>query len=90
MDEITQEVKEGCVKELLCDDDLVLLGDSWEKVELRYTQWLKANNYAEKGVNVKKRKVFCTCKRTVAMEAAKFSCSVSRRGVQRLYFMHQM
>ena len=34
MKEITKDVREGGVKELLYADDLVLLRDSWEEVEM--------------------------------------------------------
>ena len=34
MDEITKNVREGGVKELLCADDVVLLGDSCEEAEM--------------------------------------------------------
>ena len=40
MDDIANDVEKEGVKELLCDDDLVLLGDSWEEVREIYT-WLK-------------------------------------------------
>ena len=39
MDEVTKDVREGVVKEILYADDLVLLGDSWKEVESRYTRW---------------------------------------------------
>ena len=35
MDKITKNVREGCEKELLYADDLVLFRDNWE-VEMRY------------------------------------------------------
>ena len=35
MNEIRKDVKASGVKELLHADDLVLLGDSWEKVEVK-------------------------------------------------------
>ena len=34
MDKITKNVREGGVKELLCADDVVLLGDSCEEAEM--------------------------------------------------------
>ena len=36
MDGITKDVRESGVKELLYAYDLVLLGNSWEEVEMRY------------------------------------------------------
>ena len=38
MDEVTKDLVEGIVKELLYADDLVLLGDSWKKMEYCYSQ----------------------------------------------------
>ena len=35
MDEITKDVRESGAKELLYDDDSVLLGDRWDEVEMR-------------------------------------------------------
>ena len=37
MDKITKYAKEDSAKEFLYVDDLVLLGDSWEETEMRYT-----------------------------------------------------
>ena len=42
IDGITKDVREGGIKELLYVDHLVLLGYSWEKVEMRYARWKKA------------------------------------------------
>ena len=42
MDEVTRDIREGVVKELLYADDLILLGNSWEEVESRYARWKKA------------------------------------------------
>ena len=78
IDEITKDVKESGVKELLHADDLVLLRDSREETEMRYAQWKKATTEKGMKVNVKKTMAFCTDERTVAMETSKFSCSVSR------------
>ena len=83
MDDITKDVREGGVKELLYADGLVLLGDSWEEVEMRYAQWKKTMTEKRLKVNVIKTKAFCTGKRTVAMKTSKFPCSVYRIGVER-------
>ena len=42
MDEVTKDIREGVVKEMLYADDIVLAGDIWEEVESRYTRWKKA------------------------------------------------
>ena len=42
MNEITKDVKQGGGKKLFYADDLALIGDSWEKVEMRYARWKKA------------------------------------------------
>ena len=34
MDEVTKDIREGVVKEILYADDIVLVGDNWEEVEL--------------------------------------------------------
>ena len=36
MEEVTKDVREGGVKELLNANDLVFFGGSWEKIEKRY------------------------------------------------------
>jgi len=41
MDEVTKNIREGLVKEILYADDLVLLGDDWKEVELWYSKWKK-------------------------------------------------
>jgi len=38
MNEVTKNIREGFVKEILYADDLVLLGDDWKEVELRYSK----------------------------------------------------
>ena len=38
MEKTTEDVRKGGVKEVLYADDLVLLGDSWKKVEKRYAR----------------------------------------------------
>ena len=83
MDEVAKDVRGGGVKELLYADDLVLLGGSWENVEGRFAWWKRS--MMEKGlkVNVKRTMVFRTGKRTVAIEAFEFPCTVCRRGVGR-------
>jgi len=47
MDEVTKNIREGLMKEILCADDLVLLGDDWKEVESRYSKWKKV--ISEKG-----------------------------------------
>ena len=37
MDEVTKDIREGVVKEMLYADDIVLVVDTWEEVESRYT-----------------------------------------------------
>ena len=49
MNEITKE-EEGGVGELLCADDLVLLGDGWEESKERNAQW--KGEMTEKGLKV--------------------------------------
>ena len=41
MDKVTKDMRESGVKELLHADDLVLLGDNWVEVEIRYARWKK-------------------------------------------------
>ena len=36
MDEVTQNIREGVVKEMLYADNLVLVGDNWKEVKSRY------------------------------------------------------
>ena len=37
MDEVTKDIREGVVQEMLHADDVVLVGDNWKEVESRYT-----------------------------------------------------
>ena len=39
VDEVAGSIGEGVVGEVLCADDLVLLGDNWKEVESRCSQW---------------------------------------------------
>jgi len=61
MNEISRDVKEGGVTEILYADDLILLGDDWTELENRYSRWKRA--IKEKGMkaNVCKTKVFYWC-----------------------------
>ena len=82
MDEVTKEVRDGIVKEILYADDLVLLGDGWQEVEERYARWKKA--LEEKGlkVNVGKTKAFVAGERVVTTVAAKDPCTICGKGVK--------
>ena len=79
MVEIIKRPREDGVKELLQVADLLLLGNSWKEIEMRYARTMK-KSYDEKGfkVNMKKTKAFCMNKKTVTMETYKFSCSIRR------------
>ena len=88
MDNITKDVRESGVKELLYTDDLVLLGKSRKKpkkvfvVENNVAQLLK-KTATENGlkVNVTTTKAFRTGESTVAMKTSKFPCSVHKEEV---------
>ena len=82
MDEITKDGREGCVKELLYTDDLVLLVDRWEEVKIKYARWKKAT--AENGLKVteKRERLF-----VLARETSKFPCSICRGGVGRNFIL---
>ena len=82
MDEVTNDIREGVVKEMLYADDIVLVGDNWEEVESRYTRWKKA--LQEKGMkkNVNKTKAFYT-RNFVRMQMRKYPCSVCGKGMGR-------
>ena len=41
MDEVTKNIREEVVKEMLYADDIVLVSDNWEEVESPYTRWKK-------------------------------------------------
>ena len=60
MDEVTKDIREGVVKEMLYADDIVLVGGNWKEVESQYIRWKKA--LQEKGIkiNVDKTKAFYT------------------------------
>ena len=84
MDEITKDIREGGVKELLYAYDLVLLGKSGRGKNDTCTN---KKTILEKGlkVNVKKTKAFCTGERTKAMKTFKFPCSACGKGEGRNY-----
>ena len=42
MDEVTKDVRERGMKELIYSNDLMILGGSWKGVEIRYARWKKA------------------------------------------------
>ena len=60
MDEVTQDFREGVVKEMRLADDLVLVGDNWKEVESRYTRWKKALQDKGMKISVNKTKAFST------------------------------
>ena len=60
MDEVTKDIREGVVKEMLYADDIVLVDDNWEEVESRYTRWKKALQEKGMKINVNKTKAFYT------------------------------
>ena len=83
MDEVTKDIREGVVKEMLYADDYVLVGDYWEEVESRYTRWKKALQEKGMKINVNKKKAFCTRRNFVRMQMRKYPCSVCGKGVRR-------
>ena len=50
MNEVTKDIREEVMKEMLYADDTVLVSDNWEEVESRYTRWKKA--LQEKGTTI--------------------------------------
>ena len=58
MDEVTKDIRERVVKEILYADDLLLVGDNWKEVEPRYTRWKKALQDKEMKINTNKTKAF--------------------------------
>ena len=86
MDEVTKDIREGVVKEMLYADDIVLVGDNWEEVESRYTRWKKALQEKGKKINVNnKTKAFYIRKNFVRMQMRKYPCSVCGKGVGKNY-----
>ena len=76
MDEVTKDIREGVVKEMLYADDVVLVGDNWEEVESRYTRWKKALQEKGMKINVNKTKAFYTRKNFVRTQMRKYPYSV--------------
>ena len=58
MDEVTKDIREEVVKEMLYADDLVLVGENWKEVESRCTRWKKALQNKGIKTNVKRQKLF--------------------------------
>ena len=83
MDEATKDIREGVVKEMLYADDIVLVGDNWEEVESRYTQWKKALQEKEMKIKVNKTKAFYIRRNFVRMRMRKYLCSVCGKGMGR-------
>ena len=83
MDEVTKDIREGVVKEMLYADDIALVGDNWEDVESRYTRWKKALQEKGMKINVNKTKAFYTGRNFVRMQMRKYPCSVCGKGVGR-------
>ena len=76
MDEVTKDIREGVVKEMLYADDIVLVGDYWEEVESRNTRWKEALQERGIKINVNKTKAFYTRRNFVRMQMRKYPCSV--------------
>ena len=87
MDEVTTNIREGILKEILHADDLVLLGDDWMEVESRYSQWKKVLMDKRMKVNVKMRKAFYTGGRSTSKYTANTHVlyMVKELGETRLY-----
>ena len=83
MDEVTKDIREGVVKEMLYADDIALVGDKREEVESRYTRWKKALQEKGMKINVNKTKAFYTRRKFVRMQMRKYPCSVCGKGVGR-------
>ena len=83
MDEVTKDIREGVVKEMLYADDIVLVGDNWEEVESRYTRWKKALQEKGMKINVNKTKAFYTRRNFARMQMRKYPCSVCGKGMGR-------
>ena len=62
INEVTKDIREGVVKEMLHADDIVLVGDNWEEVESRYTRWKKAlqENKCNQDKRFLYKRKFCT------------------------------
>ena len=79
MDEVTKDIRKEVVKEMLYADDIVLVGDNWEEVESRYTQWKKTLREKGMKINVNKTKLSiqeeilyeCKCESIHALYVAK-------------------
>ena len=83
MDEVTKDMREGVVKEMLYADDIVLISDNWEEIESRYTRWKKVLQEKGMKINVSKTKAFYTRRNFVRMQMQKYPCSVCGKGVGR-------
>ena len=81
LDKITKDVRGGLLKEILYADDFMLLGNSWEEVEERYSRLKKAFKEKALKVNVDKTKVFCTGEKVMQKLAIKYLCAICRKGV---------
>ena len=83
MGEVTKDIREGVVKEMLYADDIVLGGDNWEEIESRYIRWKKALQEKGMKINVNKTKAFYIRRNFVRMQMRKYPCSVCGKGVGR-------
>ena len=83
MDEVTKDIREGVVKEILYADDFVLVGDNWKELEFRYARWKKALQDKGMKINVGKTKAFYTRRNFVRMQIRKYPCSVCGKGMGR-------
>ena len=82
MDEVTRDIREGVVKELLYADDMILLGNSWEEVESRVRLKKALKTHGLK-INVNKTTGVYTGGKVVRMQTRIFPCSVCGNGVGR-------
>ena len=82
MDEVTKDIREGVVQEMLYADDLVLVGNNWKEVKSRYTQWKKVLQDKAMKINVNKAQAFYT-RNFVRVQIQKYPCSVCGKGLGR-------
>ena len=84
MVEVTKDIREGIVKKMLYEDNIVLVGDNWKELS-RISIHSMEESIKDKGIriSVNKKKVFYTRKNFVQIQIRKYSCSVCGNGVRR-------
>ena len=80
--EALKEFRTSLLWELLCTDDLVLMSDSFEGIDKKFSDWKKGIESKGLRVNVGKTKVMISSSNAGSVnKTGKYPCGVCHKGV---------